>query len=56
MMKNAFCSSLCAASGPLRCGISNGGCWKEKRHGRTYTACTVSSMADFDDFELLKYC
>ncbi|XP_042022526.1 vacuolar-sorting receptor 1-like [Salvia splendens] len=30
----------CEASGPLRCGISNGGCWKEKRHGRTYTACT----------------
>lgn len=40
--------SLGAASGPLRCGISNGGCWKESRHGRTYSACTVS-LVDFDD-------
>ncbi|KAG8374475.1 hypothetical protein BUALT_Bualt11G0136200 [Buddleja alternifolia] len=29
----------CEASGALRCGINNGGCWKESRDGRTYSAC-----------------
>ncbi|XP_008370265.3 vacuolar-sorting receptor 1-like isoform X1 [Malus sylvestris] len=29
----------CEASGALRCGINNGGCWKETRSGRTYSAC-----------------
>lgn len=29
----------CEASGALRCGINNGGCWKETRYGRTYSAC-----------------
>ncbi|XP_074311929.1 vacuolar-sorting receptor 1-like [Silene latifolia] len=29
----------CKASGHLRCLIKNGGCWKESRGGRTYSAC-----------------
>lgn len=29
----------CEASGALRCGINNGGCWKETQSGRTYSAC-----------------
>ncbi|CAF2157216.1 unnamed protein product, partial [Brassica napus] len=27
------------ASGALRCGINNGGCWKHTQMGRTYSAC-----------------
>lgn len=34
-----FCST---ASGPLRCGINNGGCWKKTQNGKTYSACRVS--------------
>ncbi|CAO2147435.1 unnamed protein product [Urochloa humidicola] len=30
----------CEASGSGRCEINNGGCWKETRNGRTYSACT----------------
>ena len=30
-----------AASGALRCGINNGGCWKHTQMGRTYSACRV---------------
>ncbi|KAF8089925.1 hypothetical protein N665_0494s0030 [Sinapis alba] len=30
----------CKASGALRCGINNGGCWRETRGGYTYSACT----------------
>ncbi|THG20946.1 hypothetical protein TEA_006621 [Camellia sinensis var. sinensis] len=29
----------CEASGPLRCELNNGGCWKETQDGRTYSAC-----------------
>ncbi|KAL1545385.1 Vacuolar-sorting receptor 2 [Salvia divinorum] len=29
----------CHASGALRCGINNGGCWKETKNGHTYSAC-----------------
>lgn len=29
----------CEASGPLRCGVNNGGCWKKTQDGRTYSAC-----------------
>ncbi|KAI4302643.1 hypothetical protein MLD38_038363 [Melastoma candidum] len=29
----------CEALGPLRCEVNNGGCWKETRDGRTYSAC-----------------
>ncbi|XP_042045797.1 vacuolar-sorting receptor 1-like [Salvia splendens] len=29
----------CQASGALRCGINNGGCWKETKNGHTYSAC-----------------
>ncbi|XP_052174266.1 vacuolar-sorting receptor 1-like [Diospyros lotus] len=29
----------CEASGALRCGVNNGGCWRETRDGRTYSAC-----------------
>jgi len=30
------------ASGSGRCEINNGGCWKDTKNGRTYSACTVS--------------
>lgn len=29
------------ASGALRCGINNGGCWKKTQMGKTYSACRV---------------
>ncbi|KAM7526594.1 hypothetical protein LguiA_016496 [Lonicera macranthoides] len=29
----------CEASGALRCGINNGGCWRKTQNGRTYSAC-----------------
>ncbi|CAH2074677.1 unnamed protein product [Thlaspi arvense] len=29
----------CEASGALRCGINNGGCWKHTQMGKTYSAC-----------------
>ncbi|KAI9074291.1 hypothetical protein K1719_043118 [Acacia pycnantha] len=29
----------CEASGTLRCELNNGGCWKETRGGRMYSAC-----------------
>ncbi|KAI3677776.1 hypothetical protein L6452_37046 [Arctium lappa] len=29
----------CEASGALRCGLNNGGCWKDTQQGRTYSAC-----------------
>ncbi|KAL8262277.1 hypothetical protein R6Q59_026326 [Mikania micrantha] len=29
----------CEASGVLRCGLNNGGCWKDSQQGRTYSAC-----------------
>ncbi|KAL8517033.1 hypothetical protein ACS0TY_015316 [Phlomoides rotata] len=29
----------CEASGALRCEINNGGCWKDTKGGRTYSAC-----------------
>ncbi|CAH2058810.1 unnamed protein product [Thlaspi arvense] len=29
----------CKASGALRCGINNGGCWRDTRGGYTYSAC-----------------
>ncbi|KAI3993674.1 hypothetical protein MKX01_002687 [Papaver californicum] len=33
----------CAASGYERCAINNGGCWKQTRDGKTYSACDESS-------------
>ncbi|KAJ0743317.1 putative PA domain, Thioredoxin-like superfamily [Helianthus annuus] len=32
----------CEASGALRCGLNNGGCWKDSQQGRTYSACIVN--------------
>ncbi|KAK1351680.1 Vacuolar-sorting receptor 3-like protein [Heracleum sosnowskyi] len=29
----------CEASGSLRCGINNGGCWRKAQDGRAYSAC-----------------
>lgn len=29
----------CQASGPLRCEINNGGCWKKSQDGKAYSAC-----------------
>ncbi|WCJ27850.1 hypothetical protein M5689_009573 [Euphorbia peplus] len=29
----------CQASGALRCQINNGGCWKQTKDGRTFSAC-----------------
>ncbi|PWA79082.1 VACUOLAR SORTING RECEPTOR 2 [Artemisia annua] len=29
----------CEASGALRCGLNNGGCWKDSQQGSTYSAC-----------------
>ncbi|XP_065854707.1 vacuolar-sorting receptor 1-like [Euphorbia lathyris] len=29
----------CQASGSLRCEINNGGCWKQTKDGRTFSAC-----------------
>ncbi|XP_026393462.1 vacuolar-sorting receptor 4-like [Papaver somniferum] len=37
--------SNCTASGPGRCKINNGGCWKETRDGLTSSAC-VETMGD----------
>ncbi|EPS73119.1 hypothetical protein M569_01632, partial [Genlisea aurea] len=31
--------TTCQASGALRCEINNGGCWKDTKGGRTYSAC-----------------
>lgn len=48
-----------AASGALRCEIHNGGCWKDTKGGRTYSACVVSFpivpslfLFFFNDFSL----
>ncbi|CAN1771993.1 Vacuolar-sorting receptor 1 [Linum perenne] len=30
----------CKASGALRCGINNGGCWKKSQDGVTFSACS----------------
>ncbi|KAF7142872.1 hypothetical protein RHSIM_Rhsim05G0231000 [Rhododendron simsii] len=29
----------CEASGALRCGLNNGGCWRGTQEGKTYSAC-----------------
>ncbi|KAK4771262.1 hypothetical protein SAY87_031794 [Trapa incisa] len=29
----------CEALGAVPCGVNNGGCWKETRNGKTYSAC-----------------
>uniref|UniRef100_A0A2P2MBE1 Uncharacterized protein MANES_09G118400 n=1 Tax=Rhizophora mucronata TaxID=61149 RepID=A0A2P2MBE1_RHIMU len=34
----------CEASGSLRCGINNGGCWKQTQDGRTYSACSEDHL------------
>ncbi|WOH04805.1 hypothetical protein DCAR_0624217 [Daucus carota subsp. sativus] len=31
--------TFCAASGPGRCKVNNGGCWHETRDGHTFSAC-----------------
>ncbi|KAG6408998.1 hypothetical protein SASPL_132026 [Salvia splendens] len=40
--KTTHIRSACAASGPGRCRINNGGCWGEKRDGVTFSACVDS--------------
>uniref|UniRef100_A0A0E0RCX2 PA domain-containing protein n=1 Tax=Oryza rufipogon TaxID=4529 RepID=A0A0E0RCX2_ORYRU len=37
----------CEASGSGHCEINNGGCWKDSRHGRTYSACTLQFKSIF---------
>ncbi|RDX88078.1 Vacuolar-sorting receptor 1, partial [Mucuna pruriens] len=32
--------TTCAASGPGRCKINNGGCWHDARNGHAYSACS----------------
>lgn len=32
----------CKPVGPGRCAANNGGCWKETRHGKTFSACKGS--------------
>ncbi|KAM0916844.1 hypothetical protein ACQ4PT_009877 [Festuca glaucescens] len=32
----------CKAVGPGRCAVDNGGCWKDTRHGKTFSACAAS--------------
>ncbi|KAG6406677.1 hypothetical protein SASPL_134286 [Salvia splendens] len=41
-LKTIHIRSACAASGPGRCRINNGGCWGEKRDGVTFSACVDS--------------
>ncbi|CAL4911935.1 unnamed protein product [Urochloa decumbens] len=41
----------CEASGSARCEINNGGCWKETRNGRTYSACTDDGCKCPDGFK-----
>ncbi|XP_022684904.1 vacuolar-sorting receptor 1 [Setaria italica] len=41
----------CEASGSGRCEINNGGCWKETRNGRTYSACTDDGCKCPDGFK-----
>lgn len=36
------CHISVTASGALRCGINNGGCWRKTQDGRAYSACVVS--------------
>lgn len=36
-------NNFISASGLLHCHVNNGGCWKDTRGGRTYSACVVSS-------------
>ncbi|KAH7307495.1 hypothetical protein KP509_22G062400 [Ceratopteris richardii] len=40
--------TYCEAIGPARCSINNGGCWKETRHGQTFSACHPSHMKGCD--------
>ncbi|KAL6843890.1 hypothetical protein ACP4OV_026461 [Aristida adscensionis] len=35
----------CKAVGPGRCAMDNGGCWKETRHGKTFSACSDSELS-----------
>lgn len=35
------------ASGPLRCALNNGGCWKKTQGGKTFSACVVSCFIFF---------
>jgi hypothetical protein len=32
----------CKAVGPGRCAVNNGGCWKDTRDGKTFSACAGS--------------
>ncbi|KAK3135986.1 hypothetical protein QOZ80_5BG0426230 [Eleusine coracana subsp. coracana] len=41
----------CEASGSGRCEINNGGCWKETKHGHTYSACTDDGCKCPDGFK-----
>ncbi|KAG2570188.1 hypothetical protein PVAP13_7KG072100 [Panicum virgatum] len=44
----------CEASGSGRCEINNGGCWKDIRDGRTYSACTMGSRDKCEDIDECK--
>ncbi|KAG8066230.1 hypothetical protein GUJ93_ZPchr0004g40201 [Zizania palustris] len=35
----------CKAVGPGRCAMNNGGCWKETRNGKTFSACSDSDLS-----------
>uniref|UniRef100_A0A804NYA8 Vacuolar-sorting receptor 1 n=1 Tax=Zea mays TaxID=4577 RepID=A0A804NYA8_MAIZE len=41
----------CEASGSGRCEINNGGCWKDTKNGRTYSACTDDGCRCPDGFK-----
>lgn len=44
ILTSYFDTFVLTASGPLRCGVNNGGCWKKTQDGRTYSACIVSGF------------
>ncbi|KAK1647247.1 hypothetical protein QYE76_065052 [Lolium multiflorum] len=43
--------SHCEALGSGRCEINNGGCWKETKNDRTYSACTADGCKCPDGFK-----
>lgn len=52
----------CAASGPGRCRINNGGCWHDTKDGITFSACMVREsyrlsvlIRVFDTSEIVLY-
>lgn len=43
------------ASGALRCGLNNGGCWRGTQEGKTYSACIVSASASLPSLLFLSF-